>query len=205
MEQRRANALFRDQRSMEKESPMLTVLSDNLPQIKPASRFGHAPALYVMGTDEDGPVKIGYTSDVALRVRSLQVGNPLPILVLGIRLVLPDFLPSGRDPNILALLKQCAVKLEKAVHKELHFMDLRLMGEWFDVSAPEALQVIDKVAANIRCLSMSRQWLCDDASRLHPEVGWIRTDLMARATNAEAQAAKVNQTGLTFNRAAGIL
>jgi hypothetical protein len=174
-------------------------------KIKPKARHGHAPAVYVMGNHEDGPVKIGTSSDISRRVLSLQTGNALPILVFSMRLVVPKHLPAGENFGGIRTLKQEAVRLEKAAHFELIKMGLRLMGEWFDLSSDEARQVIDKVSANIGSRALARDWLATHEARLDPEYGWMRDDLLSKATNAEAQAAKVNQMGLTsFEKAANL-
>lgn len=204
MGQRRANALPLDQRSIERESPMNDLSTITNDEIKYERGLGHAHMLYVIGADEDGPVKIGKSSDVAQRVMTMQVGNPMPLLVLGVRLVLPKTIPAGVSMNILQTAKACVSKVEKAVHWELHKIGLRMMGEWFDVTTSEALECIDKVAKAESARTFSKEWLASDEARLDPEYGWMREKLFAQMMNAEAQAAKVNKMGLTIIRDRGI-
>ena len=168
-------------------------------------QLGHAPALYVMATDTDGPVKIGFSSDISVRVRMLQTGNPLLIQVMGMRLILPRFIPSGATPNIPALLKQSACKIERGILTEVQKIGLRMMGEWLDLSADEAIEVIDKVASNMRLRALSREWLLTSDARHDPEIGWVRHQLLNFAATAEAQAARVNDTGLTSLRKTGLI
>lgn len=71
----------------------------------------------------NGPVKIGRVSDTPLlfkRIRALQLGNGLPITVLGV------------IPN-------CSLALETVLHQR--FSELRQHGEWFDPT-PELLSYI---------------------------------------------------------------
>lgn len=169
-------------------------------EIKPRARFGHASVVYIMGADAEGPIKIGITSDIVNRVTSLQTGNPLPLEVFATRIVLPRFMPPGQDFSILKLLSTESARLEKAAHAKLQEMRLRLMGEWFDVTANEAIAVLDKVAVNISARAISKEWLLGECARIDPEIGFIRDDLLRRASAAEAQAVKANSVCLTaFN------
>jgi hypothetical protein len=188
-----------------KESPMNQLL--NLPdhEIKTRSGWGHVHMLYAMGADAEGPIKIGQTADVAQRVLTLQTGNPLPLVVFGLRLVLPKHLPPGSSFNVLRSAKAHSSKLERYIHFELHKMGLRMMGEWFDVSFQEASEVIEKSASNIGCRSVSADWLLSPESRFDPEIGCIRDTLLPMVMTAQAQAAAVNEAGLTFLRKCGHL
>jgi len=174
-------------------------------EIKDRPFYGHAHAIYIMATDEDGPVKIGHSADIAQRVMSLQTGNPMPIQVFAMRLVLPKVIPPGPRYNTTRPLKENAVRLEKYIHTEMHKLGLCLMREWFDISCAEALDVLEKSASNISCRAISAKWLSQGESALDPEIGWLRSDLLPKAMDAEAQAAKVNNIGLTFMRKVGNL
>lgn len=70
--------------------------------------------LYVIGSDEFDPVKIGVTSNVFNRVTQLQAGNPFLLKV---------FLQVDHDRAFL---------LEKYIHQSLKEHNLR--GEWFLIS-----------------------------------------------------------------------
>lgn len=173
-------------------------------EIKHFRGLGHAHMLYVIGADENGPVKIGQSADVAQRIMTIQVGNPMPLMAFGMRLALPRTIPAGTSFNILRHAKECAAKVEKAVHWEIHKMGLRMMGEWFDISASEAIACIEKVAASAETRTFTIEWLSTDAARLDPEYGWVRDKLISQVTNAHAQASEVNKAGLTLIRERGI-
>jgi hypothetical protein len=169
----------------------------------PRRAYGHAHVIYAIGTDESGPIKIGQSADVAQRIFSLQTGNPLPLAVYGVRLIIPKIIPAGPRFNTLKHAKESAARLEKYIHFELSQMRLRLMGEWFDLSAAEALEVIEKSADNVRCRAISFGWLSDPASRLDPEIGWMRENLASIMADTQAQAGRANQMGLTAMRKTG--
>lgn len=169
------------------------------------SKFGHANVIYVMGADQDGPVKIGMSSDMAKRVLTLQTGNPLPLMIHGFRLVMPKNLPPGRQADTVRHLVECASRVEKHVHYELQKMELRLMGEWFDLTADEALAVLDKAAPTVQCRAFSLEELSGERARLDPEYGWMNDDLLAKAMQVKAQACASNDAMLTIMRKGGIL
>lgn len=79
---------------------------------------------FVQAGDSNGPIKIGYSSDVAKRVASLRTGNHLPITLL------VEF----KHAN--------APALEKRLH-EMFAAD-RLEGEWFNPS-PDLVRFIQAV------------------------------------------------------------
>lgn len=74
--------------------------------------------MYFIQRGEHGPIKIGVSTDVTGRLRSLQVGFLDPLVLLGT-------LPGGAD-------------LEQALHDR--FRDQRVEGEWFRPS-PELLRL----------------------------------------------------------------
>lgn len=74
-------------------------------------RFRRGACVYFVGGDA-GPVKIGYTSELPLRLRSLRNQSPVPVRLLGA-------VHGGRD-------------VERAYHSQ--FASSRLHGEWFERS-----------------------------------------------------------------------
>jgi hypothetical protein len=74
---------------------------------------------FIQSGGEDGPIKIGVTTDPALRVKRLQTGSAAPLRLLGTI--------KGDEA------------LERAYHA--HFAAYRLRGEWFS-PAPEVLAAI---------------------------------------------------------------
>lgn len=186
------------------EMQIVEVDSPRVKQKRNAIR-GHSPVVYILGADGDGPVKIGTSSDLARRALSLQTGNPLPLLVLGFRLVMPKHLPPGRDCDTVRHLVEGSAKLENKAHLELHNMGLRLMGEWFDVTAEESAAVLDKAAPLVGCRTFSTAWLLSEGARLDPEYGWMHGELLAKALTVGAQIEAVNELTLTAAKCSGIL
>jgi hypothetical protein len=66
--------------------------------------------VYVVQAQGDSPIKVGTATDVRVRIKDLQTGNPRP---LRLRAVLPG-----------------SYDLEHVLHKEL--AGYRMVGEWFD-------------------------------------------------------------------------
>jgi len=73
----------------------------------------------------DGPVKIGVASDPEFRRSELQTGNPYP---LSIRLLIVCSDTAG------------AYEIESAFHRV--FADVRLQGEWFDVTPEQVTEIL---------------------------------------------------------------
>jgi hypothetical protein len=79
--------------------------------------------IYFIQQGYDGPFKIGYTSNhqtMEDRVPSLQVGNPMPLRLIG-------FVDGDMDT-------------EKMLHD--HFTGFRMVGEWFNVSMQEIFRAL---------------------------------------------------------------
>ena len=90
--------------------------------------------LYVIGT-EGRFQKIGFSADVAKRLKSLQTGNPDKLAI----------------HHVEPVPKEQVRLLERKIHKDLsHY---RLKGEWFNLTSQEA---IDLLKFNII------RWLDDD-------------------------------------------
>lgn len=79
--------------------------------------------VYVIGSDEFRPVKIGTGSDLPRRLSDLQVGNPF---LLTVRWTVPG------DES-----------LERQLHQ--HFDPYRITGEWFEF--PEGEDVVDAISS----------------------------------------------------------
>ena len=103
----------------------------------------HAPIIYVIAADPDGPVKIGVTKNVWRRVSTLQVGCWLRLKAYAFRMAFRrgDFAVgvAFRDS-----LDEGAGAVERECHKKLKEIGLHLCGEWFDISVPEAIAVVEK-------------------------------------------------------------
>ena len=83
----------------------------------------------INGDDVDlSPIKIGFTSDLKLRITSIQIGNPR-----GIKLIALMKRTESRDE---------AMKLESHLHRQ--FSHNRIRGEWFDGSIKdEVVSIIE--------------------------------------------------------------
>lgn len=86
--------------------------------------------VYVIGS-QDNPVKIGYGDRVESRLVAMQVGNPDELKILG-RVVVPW---------------DKAGLVEKGAHTILQ--DHHRRGEWFNVTAAEALAAIETALASV--------------------------------------------------------
>lgn len=67
-------------------------------------------SVYFLRAGDDGPVKIGFASDLNLRITEIQIGCPEPL-------------------SILRVIDDGGKTAERWLHK--HFKDKRLRGEWF--------------------------------------------------------------------------
>ncbi len=104
----------------------------------------HGAILYVIAPDENGPCKIGYTTNIGLRHTALQVGCWLPLGVFAVRVCFKR--QGGHWKTLRSSMRAGARFVESEVHKKLKELDFHLRGEWFDVTPSEALEVVDKVA-----------------------------------------------------------
>jgi hypothetical protein len=83
--------------------------------------------IYFIQAGKAGPIKIGLTYDVSLRLSILQIGSPLPLRLLAIQ-------PGKRDVEI-------------SLHER--FSALRLHGEWFE----PAEELLDYIRENAKVLT----------------------------------------------------
>jgi|SRR5690349_23447382 len=90
------------------------------------------PGVYVIQADEDGPVKIGVSSNPERRLAQLQTGNPARLVLVAV---------------FLCTTWLIARTLEAAVH--LALAPFRLAGEWFRVSPTKACSTIEEQAARL--------------------------------------------------------
>ena len=87
---------------------------------KPAIKMA---CLYVLGI-EGGPLKVGWAADALKRVKAIQVGNHLPLVLM----------------HSVAVPWCEAIQIESRAHRLLD--EYAISGEWFDVTASVALQAI---------------------------------------------------------------
>lgn len=75
--------------------------------------------IYAIGNNESRRQKIGFTSNVEKRLKTLQTGNPDRL-----EIVYSFAVPADR-----------VRKLERHLHKDIGYK--RIQGEWFDMTAKE--------------------------------------------------------------------
>lgn len=85
--------------------------------------------VYVIGVDADGPVKVGFAADVAVRLSALQIGCPDELMV----------------HKAVSVPKVMADLVERAVHAKLKEHHRR--GEWYNVTAGQAINAVSELAA----------------------------------------------------------
>jgi len=96
-------------------------------------------SVYFIQAGEDGPIKIGHTSNVPSRLKSLQTGHAAKLKVLG----------------------QCEgdKKLEKSLHHK--FAEHRLTGEWFNPVQEILAEIAERCAPVPSQESTARENLLD--------------------------------------------
>lgn len=106
----------------------------------------HVAIVYVIAPTCGYPCKVGYTENIEVRLASLQTGCWEPLTIHGFRVGIEKSGGVERGDVFAALLRG-AQSLEYAAHETLKECDVWIRGEWFDVTAEDALRVIDKCGA----------------------------------------------------------
>jgi hypothetical protein len=126
-----------------------------------------ATTVYFIGPEPDGPVKIGITTNMAVRFKSIQIHSPIPVVVYGI-------IDGGTD-------------VEEGAHVRFHH--LRRHYEWFTLDdelrrfireesrpwvAPEERKRIRRnrlpgaaTTTSFLCTPEYKTWVCDFADGLN--------------------------------------
>jgi hypothetical protein len=89
-------------------------------------------SLYIIGTKSGEPLKIGVTTDIQGRIRSLQTSHPKKLRLL----------------KSWTLSIESVYRIETLSHAMLGI--LRLNGEWFGCSLDEAIKEIHKIMKNTK-------------------------------------------------------
>lgn len=144
----------------------------------------HITVVYVIGADPDGPVKVGRTSSLPQRMRDIQVGCWAPLRVFGVRFVAAPITDRHKRVSMRAAFQNGAASLEKRAHHKLRELDLGLHGEWFDVSATDALAVLDKVAilGGVRSVGLETLASADLSGRADKQMRQAHMKLLHEAT-----------------------
>lgn len=83
--------------------------------------------IYVIGSDEVRPVKIGMSDDPVSRLKTLQTGNPFRLHI--------------------RLMVQSDRSLEGLLHR--HFKDVRTQGEWFDFGDADPVKAVHRMLSTM--------------------------------------------------------
>lgn len=108
--------------------------------------------LYVITTEDQWPSKIGITDNMAQRLDHLQVGSWLHLSVVAFWFPYTSIkmdelnLDKRLRVNRMNTARLASQVMERAVHRKLKEFDLHVRGEWFDITAKEAIEVVLKVA-----------------------------------------------------------
>ena len=82
--------------------------------------------VYAIGTSEEGPIKVGITSNQKTRLADLQVASPVELFILGWWHCNDD------DARLIEESTHCLLK------------DLRLRGEWFDADIAKVRRAVEE-------------------------------------------------------------
>lgn len=88
--------------------------------------------IYIIGFDEPGVVKIGSAQSPLTRLSELQCGNPFELQLR----------------YVVSVYEGSPILIEFATHRLAS--EYKIRGEWFDLSAEEALAVVIKSARNAK-------------------------------------------------------
>lgn len=91
------------------------------------TKTDRGPCIYVIAASPDGPCKIGHARNARSRLSGIQIGNHLELKLWSCW-------------HSMALHQR---EIERAIHAALVAYHIR--GEWFDVTAAEAVQVIEAI------------------------------------------------------------
>lgn len=160
----------------------------------------HLCILYVLAVGPDGPSKIGITTDIMQRIRTLQTGCWLQISAYDFRIALPKNM-SGMWFNLEKFAQEGARLAEVEAHRVLTEFELRMVGEWFDVSPKDALAVVDKVAisADFRAISLEQVAGAVSSIKLDPEVHKAKNRLVSSMAKIKAMAAAASKESLDLD------
>lgn len=88
--------------------------------------------VYVIAPGPEGPTKIGYANDLVARLVTIQSGNWVKLRVYS---------------TTWCVGPPVAKRLEEVVHSRL--IDKSMLGEWFDIDPASAIEIVQKIAAEI--------------------------------------------------------
>lgn len=118
----------------------------------------HPAVVYFAGASVDGPIKIGVSTCLPQRIEDLQTGSWEPLKIFGVRGAIRINSTNSKDGRLRSY-STGAYGLERAMHDKLRELGFGLMGEWFDVSAEEAITVAQKCGAQRGLMVFSLEML----------------------------------------------
>jgi len=105
-----------------------------------------AQGIYIVTTQDDWPCKIGISGNLVERMASLQSGNWHSLRPIYFAFPHKSGLGGSKMQGYNAI-RRAATSLEALLHSKLSELVDRLNGEWFDISADDALAAVQKIAA----------------------------------------------------------
>lgn len=111
--------------------------------------------VYAMAPGDEGPCKIGYTMDLAHRLSQVQTScwAKVGIPFFGCFWRTTEKTKHFGDGEMFVTAPLTAKRVERGAHKILSGRNLQ--GEWFGVTPDEAVDAINKAAAQIRARPLS--------------------------------------------------
>jgi hypothetical protein len=107
----------------------VNIFDTKIPGLKTIER--NPGFIYFIQGERGGPIKIGYTTDVMNRLKTLQTGYPYPLKLL--------------------LAIHGSLEKERNIQKE--FINIKLQGEWFEPSE-KLINYMDGIKSNPRIRTM---------------------------------------------------
>lgn len=102
--------------------------------------------VYVITTEDRYPCKIGITNDLPLRLSMLQCGNWEKLVPVYFAFAFKPGLGGARERGFNAV-RRSAEAFERVAHETLTDIEVtRLVGEWFDIDAADAIAALQKIA-----------------------------------------------------------
>ena len=103
--------------------------------------------IYVVTTLDGWPSKVGFSEDVGSRLREMQSGNWHELVAYDFWIPF-KFSEDFRKAENFNAVTISARALERHVHDQMRELGLSIRGEWFDVDADTASEIVRKVAKN---------------------------------------------------------
>lgn len=140
----------------------------------------HGAVVYVIAPDENGPCKIGYTTNIGLRHSAIQVGCWLPLGVFAVRVCFKR--EGGHWGSLWESMVSGARYVESEVHAKLKELDCHLNGEWFDLTPKEAVQAVEKVSKENNAAALTLNQVAE--LELGPMATRLEKDTLASLTKS---------------------